>query len=64
MATETLTAQIPHSAMGERLDVALSPLFSDFSRNRIQQWIKAGNVKLDGEVWKKPRQAVLVGEKV
>ena len=64
MATEVLTAQIPDSSMGERLDVALAPLFSDFSRNRIQQWIKAGNVKLDGEIWKKPRQAVLGGEKV
>ena len=64
MATETLTAQIPHLSIGERLDVALAPLFSDFSRSRIQQWIKAGNVKLDGEVWKKPRQAVLGGEQV
>jgi len=64
LAIELLTAQIPDSSMGERLDVALAPLFSDFSRNRIQQWIKAGNVKLDGEIWKKPRQAVLGGEKV
>ncbi len=64
MATEILTAQIPDSSMGERLDVALAPLFSDYSRNRIQQWIKSGNVKLDGEVWKKPRQAVLGGEAV
>ena len=55
MATKTLTAQIPDSAMGERLDVAIAPLFSDYSRNRIQQWIKAGNVHLDGDVWKKPR---------
>ena len=64
MATKTLTAQIPDSAMGERLDVAIAPLFSDYSRNRIRQWIKAGNVHLDGDVWKKPRQAVLGGEQV
>lgn len=64
MATQTLTAQIPESAMGDRLDVALAPLFSDFSRSRIQQWIKEGNVSLDGKVCKKPRQAVLGGEQV
>jgi 23S rRNA pseudouridine1911/1915/1917 synthase len=50
--------------MGERLDVALAPLFSDYSRNRIQQWIKEGKVAVDGEVWKKPRQPVLGGEQV
>jgi len=64
LTTQTLTANIPHEALGERLDVALCPLFSDYSRNRIQQWIKDGNVKLDGEVWKKPKLTVLGGEKV
>lgn len=64
MTQQILTAQIPDSALGDRLDVAIAPLFSEYSRNRIQQWIKDGNVKLDGEVWKKPRQGVLGGEKV
>lgn len=64
MAKETLSTEIPHDSMGERLDVALAPLFPDYSRNRIQQWIKSGNVTLDGEVCEKPRQAVLGGEKV
>ncbi len=64
MTTEILTSIIPDSASGERLDVALSPLFSDYSRNRIQQWIKQGKVELDGEVCVKPRHAVLGGEKV
>jgi len=64
LTQQTLTAQIPDEALGDRLDVALSPIFSDYSRNRIQQWIKNGNVKVDGDVWNKPRQAVLGGEKV
>ena len=64
MSTQTLTAQIPDSSMGQRLDVVLSSLFSDYSRNRIQQWIKEGNVTLDGDVWTKPRMAVMGGEKV
>ncbi|QCU90023.1 23S rRNA pseudouridine(1911/1915/1917) synthase RluD [Thiomicrorhabdus sediminis] len=64
MTQQLLSAQIPHDAMGQRLDVALAPLFSDYSRNRIQQWIKDGNVTLDGVICKKPRHAVLGGEKV
>ncbi|MDX1352731.1 MAG: S4 domain-containing protein, partial [Thiomicrorhabdus sp.] len=64
MSQQLLTAIIPHEALGERLDVALCPLFSDYSRNRIQQWIKDGKVKLDGEVWNKPKLTVLGGETV
>lgn len=64
MTQQTLTATIPDDALGERLDLALCPLFSDYSRNRIQQWIKDGNVKIDGEVWSKPKLTVLGGEKV
>ena len=62
MNNEILTATIPHDALGERLDIALVPLFPDYSRSRIQQWIKDGNVKVDGEVWTKPKQTVLGGE--
>jgi len=59
-----LSEMIPHQAMGERLDAVLAELFSDYSRNRIQQWIKSGNVALDGTTVNKPRHAVLGGEKV
>ena len=64
LTTQTLTSQIPESASGERLDAVLAGLFSDYSRNRIQQWIKQGHLKLDGEVCNKPRHAVLGGEQV
>ncbi len=64
MSKQTLTAQIPTSSMGQRLDVVVSALFPDYSRNRIQQWIKDGNVSVEGEVWKKPRTAVMGGEHV
>ncbi|WP_127470944.1 23S rRNA pseudouridine(1911/1915/1917) synthase RluD [Thiomicrorhabdus aquaedulcis] len=64
MSKQILTATIPHDALGERLDVAIGPLFSDYSRSRIQQWIKDGNVTINGVAWLKPRQPVLGGEKV
>ncbi len=64
MNKELLTATIPHSALGERLDIAIVPLFPEYSRSRIQQWIKDGNVTVNGQPWTKPKQPVLGGEDV
>jgi len=43
-----LTGCIPATAAGKRLDQVLAELFSDYSRSRLQRWIKAGKVLLDG----------------
>ncbi|WP_456414894.1 23S rRNA pseudouridine(1911/1915/1917) synthase RluD [Thiolapillus sp.] len=48
---------------GQRLDQALARLFSDYSRSRLQRWIKAGRVRVDGEV-RKPRDKVWKGEHI
>lgn len=45
-----LSARIPATAAGRRLDQVLAELFPDFSRSRLQQWVKAGEVLLNGEV--------------
>jgi 23S rRNA pseudouridine1911/1915/1917 synthase len=42
-----LTAQIPEALAGRRLDQALAELFPSYSRSRLQQWIKAGQVLLN-----------------
>lgn len=62
--TETLTAQVPDSAINQRLDATLAELFPDYSRSRIQKWIKDGNLMLDGKVEKKPRLTLLGGERI
>lgn len=43
-----LTRQIPESAAGRRLDQVLAELFPDYSRSRLQQWIRGGDVLVDG----------------
>lgn len=58
MKTITLEAIIPDTLSNQRLDVALSQLFPDYSRSQIQQWIKKGHVKVDNIVAEKPRQLV------
>jgi len=48
---------------GLRLDQALARLFPDYSRSRLQGWIRAGRVRVDGAVLK-PRDKVFAGQKV
>ena len=40
---------VPQTLAGERLDVALAKLLPNFSRSRLAQWIKDGNVLVDGK---------------
>ena len=49
---------------GKRLDQVLAELFPDYSRSRLQQWLRAGHVEIDGEVRLRPRDAVQGGELV
>lgn len=53
--------QIPEHYSGQRLDQALAALFSEHSRARWQQWIRAGHITLDG-VAVKPRLRLRGGE--
>jgi 23S rRNA pseudouridine1911/1915/1917 synthase len=60
---EPVTVTIePHYA-GQRLDQVMPQLFPEYSRSRLQEWIKAGQVTVDGEQWR-PRDKVLGGERV
>ncbi|MBE0435939.1 MAG: 23S rRNA pseudouridine(1911/1915/1917) synthase RluD [Methylomicrobium sp.] len=43
-----LSAQIPEEMAGMRLDQVLAELFSDYSRSKLQTWLKAGRVIVDG----------------
>jgi len=46
-----------------RLDQALAQLFPQYSRNRLQVWLKAGHITIDGEL-AAPRRIVDGGERV
>jgi len=58
-----LTLTVPESAAGQRLDKALALLLPDLSRSRLQQWIEAGAVRVNGTV-ARVRQALDGGEQV
>ena len=40
--------RIPDALAGKRVDQALAILFPDYSRSRLQQWIRDGHVTIDG----------------
>ena len=40
--------KVPEHCAGMRLDQVLAELFSDFSRSKLQTWIKAGRVTVNG----------------
>jgi 23S rRNA pseudouridine1911/1915/1917 synthase len=46
---------------GCRLDQTAAQLLGDYSRARVQQWIKQGDLRVDGQV-KKPKEKLLGGE--
>ncbi len=58
-----LTAKIPEEMAGKRLDQCLAEMFSEYSRSKLQTWIKAGRVKVDQQILK-ARDKVDGGEQI
>jgi 23S rRNA pseudouridine1911/1915/1917 synthase len=58
-----LTAVIGGKQAGQRLDQVLAVLFNNYSRSRLQQWIREGRVLVDGNV-RRPKDKVFGGEQV
>jgi 23S rRNA pseudouridine1911/1915/1917 synthase len=58
-----LEGEVPQACAGQRLDQALAGMFPDYSRSRLTQWVKEGQVRVDGQV-RRPRDKVLGGERV
>ncbi len=54
---------VPDGAAGRRFDAVLAELFPEFSRSRLTEWIKSGDVLLNG-VLVRPRDPVYGGEVV
>ena len=45
----SLSQQVSEDSAGSRLDQAAVELFPDFSRGRLQQWIKLGELTVNGK---------------
>lgn len=60
---ELIDCQIPPQCAGMRLDQALAALLPAYSRSRLQQWLKTGQLQVDGQP-RRPRDLVAGGESV
>lgn len=47
-----LTSEVPLAMAGMRLDQVLAELFTDYSRSKLQTWVKLGRVKVNGAALK------------
>ena len=56
-----LAAEVPPELDGERLDQAAARLFPDYSRSRLQTWIKTGELLVEGGQ-RRPRDKVNEGD--
>ena len=56
-------ATVPSEMEGDRLDQIAASLFNEFSRARLQQWIKAGDLKVNQES-RKPKDKLLSGDEL
>lgn len=57
------SAIVPPEHAGKRLDQVVAILFAEFSRSRLQGWIKDGSIRVDGQQ-AKPREKLYGGEQV
>ena len=58
-----MTTSVPAALGGMRLDQALARLFPQYSRNRLQAWLKSGHITVDGKRLE-PNRAVTGGESI
>lgn len=59
-----LTETVPYALAGMRLDQVLAELFSDYSRSKLQTWVKAGRVEVNALVQLSPKAKLDGGEEI
>ncbi len=58
-----LTEEVPFEMAGMRLDQVLAELFTDYSRSKLQTWVKSGRVQVNG-LTLKPKDKLVGGETI
>lgn len=58
-----MTETVPPGMAGMRVDLALAKMFPQYSRNRLQAWLREGHIRVDGRQ-PDPSRLVAGGEKV
>lgn len=59
----SLAAVVPVELAGKRLDQIAAQMFPDYSRARLQEWIRGGSLRVNGQS-KRPRDKLQAGDKL
>jgi len=62
--TEPLSLTVPDASYGRRLDQVLAEMLPQHSRNRLQAWVRDGQVVVEGKVECEPKRKMLGGERL
>jgi 23S rRNA pseudouridine1911/1915/1917 synthase len=62
--TRLLRFLVPDDAAGLRLDQVLAGLIPEHSRNRLQAWVREGQVTVDGQAASEPKIRVAAGAEI
>jgi len=60
---EIINSVIPEEYSGNRLDHALAKMYPEYSRARLQKWIKNGEIRINGHMLR-PKDSIQGGERV
>lgn len=58
------TQTIPETYSGQRLDRILASLYPDYSRSRLQQWLKQGQIRINGALGVPAKTKMQGGEQI
>lgn len=59
-----LQATVPVGVIGERLDAVLARVWTQYSRSRLQGWLREGRVRVDGQSCSDARRRTFAGERL
>ena len=63
-AEHRLHAVVPPGVLGQRLDVVLAAVWPQYSRSRLQGWLREGRVRVDDKVDTDARRRTYTGERL
>lgn len=63
LETIKLSAEVPDHLHGARFDQIAAGLFTDYSRSRLQQWIRDGVLQVNGTACK-PKERLIAGDQL
>jgi 23S rRNA pseudouridine1911/1915/1917 synthase len=63
-AEHRLHAVVPPGVLGQRLDVVLAAVWPQYSRSRLQGWLREGRVRVDGKADTDARRRTYTGERL